>query len=236
MFFLKLCLTTFIVGVIIFIFFKINKQKEHFDEDKTKKIKTETISDLLKKVKNEIDTNKDEWLIYNASHDKDKYVLTLNKSIEPVYTIDVSKSKDDETLYTVKGVGGKSTGVNGIQKNIGIPSSYGRFGANMAKIEYKRGKERISININSGKTTITGYGGFANDNSYPYPWYQVMPIIYKEGGSTIAIMDYSGNKKNIKSSTTYLPMEIIVNKKYEIYLPLFFKVYVLLQKYILSLQ
>ena len=49
-------------------------------------------------------------------------------------------------------------------------------------------------------------------------------------------MDYSGNKKDVISSTSYLPLEIIVSKKNEKYLPLFFEVYVLIQEYISSLK
>ena len=238
MFILKICSILLSIGIFFLVFLKINKQKEYFDEDKTKSkaVKSDSISNLLKNAKNEINANKEEWLIYNAAKDKDNYVLTLYKSIEPVYTIKISKSNNGETLYTVNGADNKTSGTNGIQEDEGTPSSYGRFESSMVKINYKRNSERITINIGTGKIVIIGYGGFANDNSYPHPWSQVMPIVYKEGGSVIAIMDYSGNKKDVKSKTTYLPMEIIVSKKNKKYLPLFFKVYVLLQKYILSLQ
>ena len=127
MFILKICAILLSIGIIFLVFLKMNKQKEYFDEDKTKsKVETsDSITTLLKNAKNEINANKDEWLIYNAAKDKDNYVLTLDKSVEPVYTIKISKSNNGETLYTVNGADNKTAGTNGIQEDEGTPSSYG---------------------------------------------------------------------------------------------------------------
>ena len=185
---------------------------------------------MVQKAKDEIDKDEKEWLIFNASKKNNQYILQGSAS---TYT-----AKIEDNIITIY-KDGKITGTKGKQQNqinTNDPSTTGRFDNTVANITYSRSEKRFNINIGNNTTIITGYGGFAND-SYPDPWNQVVPIIYKEGGSTIAMMDYVGNKKDLYDlkEQLYLPMEILVSKEYEKYVPLLFEIYVLSSEYIASL-
>ncbi len=217
MFGIALCLCLILIG-LLFIRYHFTRQTEPFsNKDFDKKNSIEKMINVARK---EINATKDKWLTYNASKKGNEYVLTPYKNNEVVYKMDISTSNNN-MLYVVKRPDN---------------SSYGRFEKGTAKIEFRKGEERITISINNGETTIVGYGGFSNNISYPQPWNQVIPIVYKEGKSVIGTMDYTGNKKDIKSTSQDIPVEIIISKDHQKYLPLFFKIYVLTQKYISSLQ
>ena len=229
----------------IFIYFLLPKQNrntyinvipkkiEYFEEKQTPS--EENINTMLKKAKNDINNNKNDWTVYNASKNKTNYILTKKNEIAIIYKSDI-KSENGKPSYTINDNNDKYTGTRGFQNGADPLSTYGKFENTIANIDYKRGNKRININIGSNQTIITGYGGFSNEITYSSPWDKVIPIVYVEGGTTIGVMDYSGNKKDVISSTSYLPLEIIVSKKNEKYLPLFFEVYVLIQEYISSLK
>lgn len=227
-----LCLCLIIFG-LLFIGYKFTTQTEPFSDNKTSD-KKNSIEKMLDDAKKEINATKDKWLTYNASKKGNEYVLTPYKNNEVVYKMDISKS-DNKNLYVVKRPDNSPSGTNAVQED-NLPNAYGRFEKGTAKIEFRKSEERITISINNRETTIIGYGGFSNNTSYPQPWNQVIPIVYKEGNSVIGTMDYAGNKKNIKSTLQDLPVEIVISKDNKKYLPLFFKVYVLTQKYISSFQ
>ena len=171
--------------------------------------------------------------LYASKQNKD-YIVTPHNNNEIFYKMDISEL-DNKKLYTVHNKDNEPVGTNLIQES-DLPNSYGRFEKESLKIEFKRNEERITIYINNGETTIVGYGGFSNNSLYSYPWYNFIPLIFKEGNSLIATMDYVGNKKNITSKSNDIPIEIIISKKNKNYLPLFFEVYVLTQKYISSIK
>ena len=148
--------------------------------------------------------------------------------------MEISKS-NNKNLYIVKRSDNSPVGTNVVQDDE-TPNSYGRFEKGTVQIEFKKSDKRITISINNGEITITGYGGFSDNTSYPNPWNQVLPIVYKEGNSVIGTMEYAGNIQNLKSTLQDIPVEIVISKNNKKYLPLFFSVYVLTQKYISSLQ
>jgi hypothetical protein len=223
-----------ICGILIFIIFgiffskytKSNQQTEYFE-----KVKQEPVSNIIEKAKKEINNNKDNWIIYNSSKDKTKYILKKNKEKSIIYSADI-KNENDKKIYTIYDKENKYIGTNGIQNDNNVISITGRFNDTVADIKFTNGEKRIIINIGNNETVITGYGSFTIDNPYPTPWSKVIPIVYKEGGSVIAIMDYSGDSKNVKEKDKNLPMEIIVSTINEKYMPLFFETFVLLQEYI----
>ena len=236
MFITAICLCFIILG-LLFIGYKFTTRAEPFSNDKSSdksSDKKNSFQKILNDAKKEINATKNKWLTYNASKKKDEYVLTPYKNNEIVYKIDISKS-DNKKIYVVKRPDNTSAGTNAVQED-NLPNSYGRFEKGSAKIEFRKGEERITISINNGETTIIGYGGFSNNTSYPEPWNQVLPIVYKEGNSVIGTMDYAGNIKNLKATSEDIPVEIIISKDNKKYLPLFFKVYVLTQKYMSSLK
>lgn len=211
--------------IIVYYCFLLRKnKKEYFNQEETKS----GIMELLRKAKNELGDSE----IYNVFHKSvdDEYILQDVDSKETLYKL--IPKKTDEIFYNVTLADGKITGINGTQKDINYPSLYGKFEDSVAKIDFGRNEERIKIEVGNGKVTIIGIGGFGNESPYPYPWYKIMPIVYKEGNSIIGFMDYSGKTDEINNDKNSLPMEIVVSKNNKKYLPLFFEVYVMLQEYI----
>ena len=230
MFITTIFLCLIILG-LLFVECRFTKQTETFSNNKSKP--ENSILKMLSDAKKEINADKNKWLTYNASKKGKDYVVTPYKNNEVVYKMEISKL-DGKNLYIVKRLDNSPAGSNTIQDDE-TPNSYGRFEKGSAKIEFKRGEKRITISINNGETTIIGYGGFSDNIAYPNPWNQVLPIIYKEGNSVIGTMDYAGNIKNLKSTSKDVPVELVISKDNQKYLPLFFEVYVLTQKYISSL-
>ena len=211
---------------------KTKQTNEYFDENKNDdEPKNDDVSVMLTKARKEINQDKNNWVVYNASKNKSKYILTKENDKAIIYTANIT-NKNNKKIYTINDKDNNFAGVNGSQDDINIPSSKGIFNNTDVNIIYKRGYKRVTINIGDNENTVTGYGGF---NSYMDPWYQVVPIVFVDGGTIIGIMDYSDNKK-IKKSDTYLPFEIIISKKNKEYLPLFFNIYVLFQEYISNLK
>ena len=103
------------------------------------------------------------------------------------------------------------------------------MGKTVFKLNFNRGHKRIKIDIGNGTDNITGYGQFSNESSYPYPWYLVFPLIFKESDLTIAI-NYAPSK--LKSTVNYTPSKLVILNTQEKYLPILFLNYVLLQRYI----
>ena len=227
-----------ICGILILIIFAIlfskytknNKQTEYFDN-----IEQQPLSNIIEKAKKEINNNKDNWIIYNASKDKTKYILKKNKEKDILYNADI-KNENDKKIYTIYDKENKYIGTNGIQTDNDVISIFGRFNTTVADIKFTNSEKRIIINIGNNETVITGYGSFAIDNPYPTPLSKVIPIVYKEGGTVIGIMDYNGDSKNVKEKDKNLPMEIIVSTINEKYITLFFETFVLLQEYISNIQ
>jgi hypothetical protein len=219
--------------IILVLFFNIyvnhKQQSEYFSDNKQ-----ELVSKILEKTKKEINNNKDNWIIYNASKDKTKYILKKNNEKDITYSADIT-NENGKKVYTIYDKENKYIGTNGIQDDINVVSLTGRFDTTVSDIKFTNSEKRIIINIGNNETVITGYGSFPNDNIYPSPWSKVIPIIYKEGGTVVAIMDYSGDSKNVKETVKNIPMEIIVSTVNEKYIPLFFKTFVLLQEYISNL-
>lgn len=205
-------------AIVIFIILYSNYRKSNQVEKKP----PTKVDVMLLKAKKEINQNKDDWLVFNTSK---KYILTGNSS---TYTADVK----DHIISINKD--GKFTGTRGIQKTKSDPSTTGRFDNTVATIDFNRGEKRFIVNIGNNTMIITGYGTFS-DSSYPYPWYHVIPLVFKDGGSVVATMDYVGKPK-VKPDTKYLPIEITVRKTYEKYIPLFFQIHVLSQEFVNSLQ
>jgi hypothetical protein len=219
-----------IFGIFFSIFNKNNQQIEYFKKDKQV-----PVSKIIENTKNEINNNKDSWIIYNASKDKTKYLLKKNKEKGIIYSADIT-NENGKKIYTIYDKENKYIGTNGIQDNNDVISITGRFNTTVVDIKFTNSEKRIIINIGNNETIITGYGSFAIDNPYPSPWSKVIPIIYKEGGTVIAIMDYAEDIKNVKETAKNLPMEIIVSTINEKYMPLFFETFVLLQEYISNIQ
>lgn len=238
--------------LIIFNFLKLNL-KESF----------ETQDILLKKANDEIENDENKWLIFNADKDvSGKYILkgiNSNYSAEIKNNISNNDGGENPTEHPTEHLTGhlpkitinevinknenknkneneiiKFTGTDGTQNNKNEPSLTGTFNNTEVDIKYSLGEKRFIININKGETIIIGHGGFSN-GTYPPPWDKITPILYKEGGSLIAVMAYKDDIKDIDEDTTYLPMEILVSKDYEKYIPLFFEVYVLSQENIKNL-
>ena len=213
----------FIFGIVIFFIFSIfsifikSKQIEYYEPL--------TYLEKIKKIK------KDKWIIYNASKDKE-YILTKNKEKYITYSDDVQNG-NEKKIYNIYDKNKKNIGTTGIQYDKDVISINGRFNTTVVTIKFTNSEERIIINIGNNQTIITGYGSFSNDN--PYPWSKVIPIIYKEGETVIAIMD-SANSKTVKETSKNIPMEIIVSHANEKYVPLFFETFVLLQEYISHIQ
>lgn len=231
---LLLILCGIFILIIFVLFFSIfanrNQQTEYFSNDKQ-----EPVSKILEKTKKEINNNKDNWIIYNASKDKTKYILKKNKEKGITYSADIT-NENGKKIYTIYDKENKYIGTNGIQDDSNVISLTGRFNTTVSDIKFTTGEKRIIINIGNNETIITGYGSFPNDNPYPSPWSKAIPIIYKEGGTVIAIMDYAGDSKNVKETVKNLPMEIIVSTINEKYIPLFFETFVLLQEYISNIE
>ena len=210
----------------------VPKQIEYFEE---KQGPEDNINTMLKKAKDNINNNKNDWTLYTASKNKKNYILTKKNEISVIYK-SVIENENGKPSYTINDKNDKYIGTRGVQNGIDPLSTYGKFDNTVVEIEHKKGNKRITINIGSNHIIITGYGGFSNDVIYSSPWDKLIPIIYVEGGNIIGIMDYSGNKKDVKSLVSYLPFEIIVLNTNEKYLPLFFEVYVLIQEYISNLK
>jgi len=230
--FFKILLCIILIILVLWFLYGGNKEVEQFKEKSN--TDEDNIENILKKANKEINANPEKWLIYNASKKNNEYLLIPDKSVEIAYKVTPAKSKEGKIIYEILKDNDQSSGISGVQDNENFPDLYGRFETSIAQITFKRSKERITIKIGTGIVTIIGYGGFDDNSIYPCPWCQVMPIVYKEGNAVIGIMNYTGNKKDVSSKTTYLPMEIIISKDNTKYLPLFFNVYVLLQKYISS--
>jgi len=211
----KYSLSLFAIVIFIILYFKYRRSNN--DTNPPKKVDI-----MLQKAKNEINQSKDKWLVFNTSK---KYILTGDSS---TYTANV---KEDVISINKDG---KFTGTRGIQKTKFDPSSAGRFDNTVANINFSRGEKRFTINIGNNTIIITGYGTFS-DSSYPHPWYQVIPLVFKEGGSVVATIDYV-EKPVVTSDTKYLPIEITVRKTYEKYIPLFFQIHVLSQEFVNSVQ
>jgi hypothetical protein len=226
-----LCGIFIIIILVLFFNTCVNRkqQTEYFSDNKQ-----EPVSKILEKTKKEINNNKDNWIIYKAFKDKTKYILKKNKEKDVTYSAGVT-NENGKKVYTIYDKENKYMGTNGIQDDINVVSLTGRFDTTVSDIKFTNGEKRIIINIGNNETVITGYGSFPNDNIYPSPWSQAIPIIYKEGGTVIAIMDYSGDSKNVKDTVKNIPMEIIVSTDNEKYIPLFFETFVLLQEYISNL-
>ena len=235
----------FFVSLIVLLLYINSRKIENFKNKKkvkknSKKIEfpqngKDDITNLLNKANYEITSNPDDWIIYNASKKNSIYVITKENDLNILYNADIETSNNLKT-YTIKNNKNIYLGTRGTQTTSHSPSIYGTFSDKPIKIDYKRGYQRLNINIGNGETVIKGYGGFEGDVSYTSPWHTVIPIVYTEGGSIIAKMDYVGKINNVTSSTTYLPLEIIISSKYQDYVQLFFQIYVLFQDYISSLN
>ena len=163
----------------------------------------ESMTTTMKKAKYQLKNNSTHYI---ASKNKN-YILT--KNFETIYT------SDPNDLYRINDKNGYM-GTIGTSKN--TLSMSGKFGLDVFTIDYSRGKKRININIGYNKKIITGYGSFQNEVTSPY---NLIPIVYTEGGSIIAIMDGSSNT-----------VDITVSNKHTQYLPLFFEVYILMKEYV----
>ena len=233
--FSKITLLIFLIIILLYLKYKSTEKIEPFKNNNI--INENFIQQMLNSAKKEINFKKENWLTYIASKKDGNYIITSGKNNDVLYKMEISKS-NNKNVYIVKSLDKKindSQIISNLTQDDNTPNSYGSFEKNPIKIEFKKNEERITILINN-ETTIIGYGGFSNNNIYPSPWYQVLPIVYKEGNSVIGTMDFVSDIKKLKSSSEDIPVEIIVSKENQRYLPLFFKIYVLTQKYISSIK
>ena len=164
----------------------------------------ESMTTIMKKAKYELKNNSTHYI---ASKNQN---YTITRNFEIIYT------SNPNDIYKINDKNGY---IVTIGKSTNTLSMSGNFGLDVFTIDYNRGKKRININIGYNKKIITGYGSFQNEVTEP--WNTLLPIVYTEGGSIIAIMDGSSNI-----------VDITVSNKYSQYLPLFFEVYILMKEYV----
>lgn len=226
------CILVIILFLLIFrkFFYKSNKKnlKENFRISKN----NETEFDQEIKLVNEQNWNTYEMMVVNKKNlndslSEEKYVMKDQKN-NIKFLIKIKNN-----IYSIYDQNEKYTGIRVHQPNIENPSVFGKMRKTVLEINYNRGYKRIKIDIGNGSDTIIGYGQFGGESKYPYPWYLVFPLVFKESGSTIAI-NYTNS--NFKNEYQNAPSELNIIKTEEKYLPILFLVYVILQKYITFLN
>lgn len=217
-----------IIFVLFLFFFYTQNIKENYRND-IKSIGKNHVSVMLSSVNNEIKNNKTEWKKYDASCLGGAYVLK-DEEKNIVFKSNPTENEDKIISYNILDDKNSYVGVNSTKENNTVISGY--FEDSIFSAILKKGYERVIITIDNGTITITGYGGFDDNKTYPYPWYTVIPIIFKEGNKVIAIIDYNGKKNKIKPTTDNVPIEITIRNDNDKYLKLLFQIYILLQDYI----
>jgi hypothetical protein len=159
--------------------------------------------------------NNKNWITYSANNiEKNKYTLTLkNKTL---FDGEIKIKNKLKYYYTNNKliafqISDYEISVKGIYKD----KEY--------TIIFSRELERIKINIPSDNIVITGYG---TNNDYSYPWFYILPLVFKNGSDNVALIEYNSSFGN------YNPLTINVNKKYNHYLIFIFQTYMMLYSYV----
>jgi hypothetical protein len=162
--------------------------------------------------------NNKKWITYSADNtDKNIYKLKLkNKKIfnGKIKKINKLKYYYMNNILVAFQINNYNISVKGMYKN----KEY--------TIIFSRELERIKINIPSDNIVITGYG---TNNNYSYPWFYILPLVFKNGSENVALIDYNSLFGN------YNPLTIKVNKKYNKYLIFIFQTYMMLYSYVKTL-